>query len=375
MFTNIYTCFWRSFWQYSSLLFQTSLPDPARPAQSTLQEKRMKAVIYTQYGSPDVLQLKEIERPEPKENELLVRVYAASVNYGDLAARNFKGITPQKFNMLLLFWFMAKLSFGLEKPKINVLGSEFSGVVETVGKNVTRYKKGDAVFGYLGQNMGAYAEYLCIPENGVLAAKPENITFEEAAAASYGAIMALNLLKRAGLKAGEKILINGASGGIGSAAVQIARSFGAEVTGVCSTPRLEFVRSLGAERVIDYTREDFTQNGETYDLIFDILGRSSFSRCQNSLKKNGRYLLASFKMKQLLQMFQTSLRGGKKVICALAPGSVEDLNRVKSLLETGKLKTVVDRCYPSEQAAEAHRRVEEGRSRGKVIITFKEPEK
>ena len=330
----------------------------------------MKAIVYKEYGSPDVLHLEEIAKPAPKDNEVLIRNHATTVNFGDLMARNYKAISPRQFNMLFLFWLMAKISFGLNRPKNPILGSEFAGEVEAVGSAVTRFKPGDQVFGYLGQSMGAYAEYFCMPENGVLAIKPANMTYEEAAVVPYGAIMALNLLRKANLQPGQKVLINGASGGIGSAAVQIAKHFGAEVTGVCGTPRLEFVKSLGADHVIDYTVEDFTKNGETYDLIFDILGKSSFARCKNSLKPNGILLYASFKMKQLVQMLWTSRSGsGKRVICSIAPGSLEDLNSVKELVEAGKIKAIIDRCYPMEQAAEAHRYVEEGHKKGNVVIT------
>ena len=330
----------------------------------------MKAIIYTEYGSPDVLRLEEIAKPTPKDNEVLIRNHATTVNFGDLLARNFKAISPRQFNMFFLFWLMGKISFGLNRPKTNILGSEFAGEVEAVGSAVTRFKPGDPVFGYLGMSMGAYAEYFCVPENGVIAVKPANMTYEEAAVVPYGSMMALHLLRKAYLQPGQKVLINGASGGIGSAAVQIAKHFGAEVTGVCGTPRLEFVKSLGADHVIDYTVEDFTQNGETYDLIFDILGKSAFTRCKNSLNPNGILLFASFKMKQLVQMLWTSRKGsGKKVICAIAPGSVEDLNAAKALMEAGKIKAIVDRCYPMEQAAEAHRYVEEGQKKGSVVIT------
>jgi NADPH:quinone reductase-like Zn-dependent oxidoreductase len=328
----------------------------------------MKAIFYSKYGSPDVLHLQEMAKPVPKDNQVLIKNYATTVNFGDLMARNFKAVSPREFNMTFLFWLLAKISFGLNQPKITVLGNEFAGEVEAVGKAVTRFKPGDPVFGYLGQSFGAYAEYFCMPEDGVLAMKPANLSYEEAAVLPYGAIMALNLLRKANLQPGQKVLINGASGGIGSAAVQIASHLGAEVTGVCGTPRLDFVKSLGATKVIDYTKEDFTQNGETYDLIFDILGKSSFARCKNSLKPNGILLFASFKIKQLFQMLWTSMTGGKKVICAIAPGSVDDLISVKELVEAGKINAVIDRCYPMEKAAEAHRYVEGGHKKGNVVI-------
>jgi len=329
----------------------------------------MKAIVYTEYGSPDVLHLEEISKPAPKDSQVLIRNHATTVNFGDLMARNFKAISPREFNMPFLIWLLAKISFGLNQPKVTILGNEFAGEIEAIGKEVTRFKPGDQVFGYLGQSMGTYVEYCCMPENGVAAIKPANMTYEEAAVVPYGAIMALSLLRKANLQPGQKVLINGASGGIGSAAVQIAKHLGAEVTGVCGTQRLEFVKSLGADQVIDYTKEDFTQNGETYNLIFDILGKGSFARCKNSLRPNGVYFFASFKMKQLFQMLWTSMTGGKKVICAFAPGSVEDLNSVKELIEAGKIKAVIDRRYPMEQAAEAHRYVEDGNKRGSVVIT------
>jgi NADPH:quinone reductase-like Zn-dependent oxidoreductase len=330
----------------------------------------MKAIVYTEYGPPDVLQLKEVAKPAPKEDEVLIRIYATSVNYGDLVARNFKEISPRKFNMPFLFWLLAKISFGIRKPKISILGSEFAGEVESTGKDVKSFKQGDQVFGYLGQSMGAYAEYLSVPEDGVLAIKPANMSSEEAAVVPMGAIMALYLLREKGnIQSGQKVLINGASGSIGSAAVQLAKYYGAEVTGVCSTPRLEFVKSLGADKVIDYTKEDFTQSGETYDLIFDILGKSSFSRCKSSLSQNGHCLYASFKMRQIFQMLWTSMTSSKKVICALAPGSTEDLVSVKELIEAGKIKAAIDRCFPLEQTAEAHRYVETGLKKGHIAIT------
>jgi NADPH:quinone reductase-like Zn-dependent oxidoreductase len=330
----------------------------------------MKAMVYTEYGPPEVLQLQDVEKPIPKDNEILIRVLATPVNYGDITTRNFSHISPAEFNMPLPLWLPARIYFGFTKPKITILGSELAGQIEVVGKEVKSFKPGDQVFGYRGQKMGANAEYLCMPADSTVAIKPANMTFEEACVIPYGGIMALSLLRKVNVQRGQKVLINGASGGIGSLAVQLARYFGAEVTGVCSTPRLESVKSLGADQVIDYTQEDFTQNGETYDLIFDILGRSSFSRCKNSLKPNGRYLLASFKMKQLFQMLWTSMIGRQKVICALATEKSEDLVFLKELVEAGKIKSVIDRCYPLEQAAEAHRYYESGQKRGNVVITI-----
>jgi NADPH:quinone reductase-like Zn-dependent oxidoreductase len=330
----------------------------------------MKAIVFKEYGEPDVLHIEEVVIPAPKENEVLIRIHAASVNFGDVFARNFKAVSPREFNMPLLFWLMMKLSFGVNKPKTTILGSEFAGEIEATGKTVTRFKPDDPVYGYVAQSMGAYAEYLCMPENRLLALKPANLTYEEAAVIPYGAIMASNLLRHVDLRPGKKILINGASGGIGSMAVQLARHAGAEVTGVCGTPRLEFVKTLGASQVIDYTKEDFTRNGETYDVIFDILGKTSFAKCKGSLKENGCYLRASFKTDELLQMLWTSLTGGKKVICALASEKAEDLDIVRRLIETGKVKAIVDKCYPMNQADEAHRYVEDGHKKGNVVIAM-----
>lgn len=332
----------------------------------------MKAIVFTEYGTPDVLKIKEVAKPTPKENEILVRVHATPVNYGDLLARNFGNLTPSEFNMPAPLYLPSRMAFGWSKPKVNILGSELAGEVEAVGRDVTKFKTGDAVFAYLGMNMGANAEYVCIPEAGTVALKPSNLSYEEASTLPYGAIMATSLLAKANLQRGQKVLINGASGGIGSMAVQLAKHFGADVTGVCGTPRLEFVKSLGADKVIDYTKEDFTQNGETYDLIFDILGRSSFSQVRRSLKPNGIYLLASFKMKALLQMLWTSITGSKqKVICSFANETTESLTFVKGLVEEGKIKAIVDKRFPMEQAAEAHRYVEGGHKQGNVVIAIR----
>lgn len=331
----------------------------------------MKAMVYTEYGSPDVLQLKEIAKPAPKDNEILIRVYATPVNYGDLTARNFANLTSSEFNMPAFLFLPARMSFGWNKPKINILGSELAGEIEAVGKDVKKFKLGDQVFAYIGMGMGANAEYVCMPETGTVALKPANLTYDEAATLPYGAVMALSILQKGNIQPGQKILINGASGGIGSMAVQLAKHFGAEVTGVCGTPRLEYVKSLGADKVIDYTREDFTKNGETYDLIFDILGRSSLSHLKHSLKPNGIYLLASYKMKQLFQMLWTSMTGSQqKVICAFATEKPEALVFIKELAETGKIKALIDKRFPLEQAAEAHRYVEQGHKKGNVVITL-----
>ncbi len=333
----------------------------------------MKAIVYTEYGPPDVLELKEVDKPVPKDNEIMIRVHATPVSFGDMLVRNLKEITPGKFHMPFLFWLIAKMYFGIRRPRITILGSEFAGEIESVGKDVKRFKKGDPVFGYRGSRMGAYAEYLCMPEKGVLAPRPANMTFEQAAAVPYGAIMALSLLRKQKIELGQKVLVNGASGGIGPFVVQLAKYYGAEVTGVCGTPRLDYVRSLGADKVIDYTREDFTASAETYDVIVDILGKGRFSRIKRSLTPNGRWLLVSFKTKKLLQMLWTSLTGGKKVICVLSTEKAEDLVFIKELIEAGKIKAVIDQCFPLAQAAEAHRYVEQGHKKGSVVITMEKP--
>jgi NADPH:quinone reductase-like Zn-dependent oxidoreductase len=333
------------------------------------EETKMKAVVYTEYGPPEVLCLAEKEKPVPGDKEVLVRIHATPISFGDTLVRNLKAVTPKKFHMPLLFWLIAKMSFGIRRPRITVLGSEFAGEIEAVGRDVKRFKAGDPVFGYRGPRMGAYAEYLCMPENGVLAPKPTNMTFEQAAAVPYGAIMALSMLRKQNIGLGQKILVNGASGGIGPAVVQLAKHYGAEVTGVCGTPRMEYVKSLGADRVIDYTREDFSDRNETYDVIVDILGKGSFSKVKRSLKVNGRWLLVSFKTEKILQMLWTSLFDNKKVVCVLSNEKAEDLVFMKELIEAGKFKAVIDKCFPLAQAAEAHRYVERGGKKGCVVIT------
>jgi len=334
-----------------------------------MNSNKMKAIVCTKYGPPEVLKIKEVEKPYPKGNEVLIRIRAVSVNYGDIIARNFKNISTREFNMPLLFWILARFGFGLNNPKRKILGNTFAGEIETIGNDAKQFRKGEQVFGYTGEKMGGYAEYLCMPENGIIAVKPSNMTYEEASIIPYGTIMALILLKKANIQKGQKVLIIGASGDIGSAAVQLAKHyFGTEVTGVCGTPRLEFVKNLGADKVIDYTKEDYIQFEETYDIIFDILGKGSFSQYKKSLKETGIYLLASFKSKKLLQMLWTSIKGGKKVVCAIAIPKTEDLIFVKKLIEEGKIKSIIDKCFPLEQTAEAHKYIETGNKRGNVVI-------
>ncbi|MBN2264643.1 MAG: NAD(P)-dependent alcohol dehydrogenase [Candidatus Aminicenantes bacterium] len=329
----------------------------------------MKAIVYEEYGPPEVLKIEDVESPAPKGNELLVRVHATTVNFGDLLARNFKNTPLRKFYMPLPLWLPVRIAFGWNKPKVRILGSEFSGVVESVGMDVKAFKEGDEVFGYRGQRMGAYAEYLCIPENKMVGIKPKNMTHEEAACIPYGAIMAHDHLKRVKIRPGQKVLVNGASGAIGSAGVQIAKYHGAEVTGVCGTRGQDYVKALGADHVIDYVMEDFTTNGETYDVIYDILGKSTFSKCRNSLTDNGIYLNASFKSVKILQMIWTKIAGKKKVICAFASEKHEDMARIRELAEAGHFRSIIDRTFPLDRTAEAHRYVGDGRKRGSVVIT------
>lgn len=328
----------------------------------------MKAITYTEYGTPNVLKLSEVAKPTPKDNEILIRIRATTVNYGDLVARNFKNLTSREFNMPSPLLFIAKMDFGLSKPKRPILGSELAGDVEAVGSAVTRFKVGDPVIGYPGQSMGAYAEYICMAENAPVVHKPASLGYEEAAVLPYGAIMALPLLRQMKIQPGQKVVIVGASGAIGSAAVQIAKHFGAEVTGVCGAARLEFVKQLGADHVIDYSREDFTQNGQTYDLIFDVLGKVPFSKTRRSLKPGGAHLNVSFKTRHLIEMLQTR-NSEKKLLCAFAPGSLDDLQEAQKLIADGKIKAVIDRRFSLEQAADAHRYVEAGRKQGNVVIT------
>lgn len=340
----------------------------ARHALS-LQWRHMNAILYTTYGPPEVLRPAEAEIPAPKDRHILVRVNATHVSYGDLVARNFGNISPREFTMPLPLWMASSLHFGLGSPKVHILGSEFAGEVAAVGASVSRFKVGERVFGYTGMAMGTYAEFVCVREDGFVAPLPRCSTSPEACAIPYGALMALGLLRRAPIQTGHKVLINGASGSIGSAAVQLAKHFGAEVTGVCSTQRLGYVRALGADAVVDYTVEDFTQNGERYDLILDVLGKSSYARCKGSLTEDGRYLLASFKTRQLLEMASTAIGNTQKVICALVNEKPADMATIHDLVEVGVLRAIIDRCYPLAQAAEAHRYAESGQRTGAIVLT------
>jgi NADPH:quinone reductase-like Zn-dependent oxidoreductase len=328
----------------------------------------MKAIVYEKYGPPEVLQLKEVEKPSPKEDEVLIKVYATAVTSGDYRMRSLDASTRI---MGLLFGF----NFGLMRPNNTMLGYDLAGEIEAVGVDVKLFKEGDQVFGSAGSKRGAYAEYVCVPEEaeeeeGLLAIKPANMTYEEAAAVPHGALSALVFLRDKGnIQSGQKILIYGASGGVGTYAVQLAKYFGAEVTGVCSTTNLEMVKSLGADKVIDYTKEDFTQSGQTYDVIYETVGKSSFSRNLSSLKEDGIYLAGSAGLLQSVQMAWTSMIGSKKIIFGPGFGSKEDLIFLKELIEAGKIKPVIDRRYPLEQIAEAHRYADTGHKKGNVVIT------
>jgi NADPH:quinone reductase-like Zn-dependent oxidoreductase len=309
------------------------------PNQSDLGGIFMKAIVYTKYGSPDVLQCKEIEKPVPKDNEVLIRIYATTVTATECTFR--KG-EP----------YFSRLFTGLTRPKITTLGEELAGEIEAVGKDVKLFKEGDPVFGSAGPSFGANAEYICIPEDGVLAIKPT---------------------KMRNIQSGQKVLIYGASGSVGAAAVQIAKYFGTEVTGVCSTTNLEWVKSIGADKVIDYTKEDFTKSGQSYDIIFDTVGKTTFSRCKSALKQKGIFLEAGITFTILPQVLWTAMIGNKKAMIAatgLRPASerTKDLLFLKELMETGKIKPVIDRRYPLEQIAEAHSYVDKGHKKGNVVI-------
>jgi NADPH:quinone reductase-like Zn-dependent oxidoreductase len=322
----------------------------------------LKAIVYQRYGSPDVIELSEVAKPVPKDNEVLIKVRATTVTSGDWRARS--------LNMPAGFGLMGRLVFGVSKPRQPILGSELAGVVESTGKDVRKFKTGDEVFAFSGSRMGAHAEYKTMPEDGAVALKPANLTFEEAAALSFGGTTALIFLRRGKIQRGEKVLVNGASGAVGTAVVQLAKHFGAEVTGVCSTANLELVKSIGADRVIDYTKEDFTRSGETYDIIVDTAGTAPFSRCKGSLKEGGRLLQVLGTLPDLLRVPWVSLTSRKKVIAGPVSGSAADLRFLAGLAEAGEFRPVIDRSFAFEQMADAHRHVDTGHKRGNVVVTL-----
>jgi NADPH:quinone reductase-like Zn-dependent oxidoreductase len=326
----------------------------------------MKAIVWTKYGSPDVLEFREVEKPLPKDNEVLVRIYATTVTAGDCEMRNLS--FPIYLSLPMRIW------LGVRKPRgITIPGTELAGVVEAVGSGVKLFKAGDQVFGSAGMGLGTNAEYKCLPEKdggmeGSLAGKPANMTYEEAATVPFGGRDALHFLRKGDIQRGQKILINGAGGSIGTYAVQLAKYFGAEVTAVDSTKKLKMLRSIGADHVIDYTQEDFTKKGETYDVIFDVVGTISFSRSDGSIKQDGIYLLANPGLSQLVRGFWTRMTSSKKVVLQASSPTTEDLIFLRELIEAGKLRTVIDRIYPLEQTAEAHEYVETGQKKGNVVI-------
>lgn len=323
----------------------------------------MKAVVYRSYGSPDVLRIEEMPKPTPKDDELLIRIKAATVTAGDWRVRSLT--MPTGFGLI------ARLVLGVFGPRQPILGSELAGVVEAIGKCVTRFKVGDAVFAFTGARLGCHVEYKCVKERGAVALKPANLSFDSAAALSSGGTTALHFLRRGKLRSGETVLVNGASGGVGTAAVQLAKHFGAFVTGVCSAANVDLVKSLGADHVIDYTQVDFTKNGQSYDVIVDAAGTAPFSRSRGSLKRGGRLLRVLSGLPDMLQIPWVWMTSTKRIIAGPAAFSSEDLRFLAGLADAGEFTPIVDRTYPLEQIAEAHRYVDTGRKKGNVIITMK----
>ncbi|MEH7453012.1 NAD(P)-dependent alcohol dehydrogenase [Gottfriedia acidiceleris] len=324
----------------------------------------MKAIICTKYGPPEVLQITEVEKPKIKDDEVLIKIHATTVTAGDVKLRS--------SDFPYMYWLLSRLMFGLTKPKNQIPGCELAGEIVTVGKNVRNFKTGDQVFGYSGFTFGANAEYISLHEEGVLAKKPINMSFEQAAAVPVGALTALHFLRRSIIQNGQKVLIYGASGSVGTYAIQLAKYFGTEVTALCSTSNLELVRALGAIEVIDYTNEDLAKSKKTFDIIFDTVGKSSFSNCKRLLNKDGVYLISAvWKLSVYFQAIWSNLISNKKAILGVANMNNEDLNYIKALIEADKLKAVIDRHYPLDQIVEAHRYVEKGHKKGNVVINIR----
>lgn len=333
-------------------------------ARSRDQVRLMKAIVHTNYGAPDVLQVKDVEKPKPKDDEVLIRVHAAEATKADCEMRSFK--FPVKW-----FWLPLRIMIGITKPKRQVLGGYFAGEVESVGRDVSEFKKGDQVFGSTGLRMGAYGDFVCLPASYTIVPKPNNMSFEEAAAVPLGGLNALHFMRRAKIQDGHKVLVNGAGGSIGTFGVQIAKAMGAEVTAVDSTIKEEMLRRIGADHFCDYTKEDFTKSGQTYDVIFDMVARSSYSGCVKSLNPKGRYLIGNPRIFDMLRSILTSTFTEKTAIFAFAGEKKEELHALKKMIEEGKIRSIVDKIYPVEQAAEAHRRVETEQRLGIVVISLR----
>ena len=320
-----------------------------------MENKNMKAVVYTKYGTPEVLSLAQVAKPEPKDNEVRIRIHATTVTSGDVRLRK---ADP----------FAVRFFFGLFNPKTPILGHEVAGIVEAVGGKVTRFRIGDRVFGSTGMRSGTYAEYICLPEESAIALTPEQVPHGEAATLTIGALTALHFINAAKLQRGEHILIHGASGSIGTAAVQLAKSRGATVSAVCSTANVELMRSLGADHVIDYKHEDFTKSGNTYDVIFSTVGQTTYTASRHLLNKNGRYVTSEGAASDYWHMLRSSIFGGRKVIGGVASDADQGIEHIRSLIEVGELKAVIDRHYPLQAIVEAHRYVEQGHKKGNVVI-------
>jgi NADPH:quinone reductase-like Zn-dependent oxidoreductase len=322
----------------------------------------MKAIVYFRYGPPEVLRLADVEKPTPKDDEVLIKIHATTVTAGDCEIRAFK--------FPALFWIPIRIMFGLLKPKRNILGQELAGEVEAVGKVVSNFKEGDQVFAATGGRLGAHAEYISLPNDVAMAKKSPSISYEEAAAIPTGGINALHYLKMGDIESGDKILINGAAGNFGTFAVQLAKHFGAEVTAVDSTDKLELLRSIGADHVVDFTKEDFTKNGESYDIIFDVVGKSPFGRSVKALKPTGRYVIAIPKFFPLIRGSWISKTSNKKILFKFADYKSEELVFLGELIEAGKIKVVIDKTYSFEEIPDAHRYVETGRKQGNVVVAL-----